>query len=76
MQDDIVNEIGAKSGISFEIENGEMINSEERNAIIEREIVVKSSHDLDLKSELNALRAFVVQFRASRYIMRLNQTSV
>ncbi|KAL5170641.1 Lysine-specific demethylase JMJ25 [Glycine soja] len=55
VQDDIVNEIGAKSGISFEIENGEMINSEERNAIIEREIVVKSSHDLDLKSELNAL---------------------
>ncbi|TKY47315.1 Lysine-specific demethylase JMJ25 [Spatholobus suberectus] len=54
VQDDIINKMGANSGISLGKETGEMINSEERNVIIEREIVVKSPHDLDMKSELYA----------------------
>ncbi|XP_020223398.1 lysine-specific demethylase JMJ25 [Cajanus cajan] len=54
VQDEITNKIGANSGNSLEKETGEMINSEEGNAIIVRENVVKSPHDFDMKSELYA----------------------
>ncbi|KAL2333120.1 hypothetical protein Fmac_014333 [Flemingia macrophylla] len=54
VQDEIINKIGANSGFPLEKETGEMINSKEGNVIIERESVVKSPHDLDMKSELHA----------------------
>ncbi|KAK7387329.1 hypothetical protein VNO78_28050 [Psophocarpus tetragonolobus] len=53
-QDDILNKIGANSGISLENETDETVNCEEGNVIIERETTFKSPYNLDLKSELKA----------------------
>ncbi|KAK7305597.1 hypothetical protein VNO77_43503 [Canavalia gladiata] len=55
VKDNIINKEGANSGISSEKEAGEMMKSEEGNVIIETEKVVKSLHDLDVKSELCAI---------------------
>ncbi|KAK7309899.1 hypothetical protein RJT34_07002 [Clitoria ternatea] len=55
VKDDIINKTGANSRVSLEKENGETMKSEERNVIIEKERFVKSSNDLDMKSELCAV---------------------
>ncbi|XP_027336669.1 lysine-specific demethylase JMJ25-like isoform X2 [Abrus precatorius] len=55
LQDDIINKKGANSGILREKETGEMKKSKEGNVVIVSENVVKSLHDLDMKSELYAI---------------------